>query len=96
MFDLVGGAVLEELAGVVADPSRLLTAADRPTAERLGGTGVVRNRSQAVLETVAQLAAAGVLDPRVSVTYPLSEAGTALRAVESGHAQGKIVIEVSA
>lgn len=38
---------------------------------------------------------AGELDPRVSRTFPLDRADEALRAVEDGHALGKIVIEVA-
>lgn len=39
---------------------------------------------------------AGVLRTRVTRTYPLTGAGEALRAVESGHARGKPLIEVGA
>ncbi|WP_405151192.1 zinc-binding dehydrogenase [Sphaerisporangium sp. NBC_01403] len=56
---------------------------------------VARARTRAVLDTVAELASAGVLRPFVTAAYPLAQAPRALRAVEAGHARGKIVIEIA-
>ncbi|KQC39918.1 NADP-dependent oxidoreductase [Frankia sp. ACN1ag] len=102
VYDLVGGAALEEIAGVLTPPAsaadappRLVTAADTATVTRLGGVAVQRARNADVLDAVAGLVAAGVLDPQVSDVYPLDRADAALRAVETGHARGKIVIEVA-
>lgn len=95
IYDLVGGTALEEVAGVLADPSRLITAADRATVARLGGSPVRRARDRAVLDAVARLAVEGVLRPYITETFPLDRADEALRRVEDGHARGKIVIEVS-
>ncbi|WP_131767895.1 NADP-dependent oxidoreductase [Candidatus Protofrankia californiensis] len=95
VYDLVGGAALEEVAGVVADKSKLITAADRTTVARLGGAGVERARNRVVLDAVARLAADGVLNPFVTQTFPLEQAARALRTVEDGHARGKVVIEVT-
>jgi NADPH:quinone reductase-like Zn-dependent oxidoreductase len=96
IFDLVGGAALEEIAGVLADRSKLITGGDAQTAAGLGGSPVARVRDRAVLDAVAQLAVAGVLTPQVTATFPLDRATEALRAVETGHARGKIVILVGA
>ncbi|EIV90708.1 NADP-dependent oxidoreductase [Frankia sp. QA3] len=105
VYDLVGGAALEEIAGVLAPAGgdvaadaapRLITAADTETVTRLGGVAVQRARNADVLDAVAGLVAAGVLDPHISDVYPLDRAGAALREVETGHARGKIVIEVAA
>ncbi|MEV0919485.1 NADP-dependent oxidoreductase [Streptomyces sp. NPDC049967] len=96
VFDLVGGDTLREAASLLADPAALISAADKPLAVELGGAAVVRARTSAVLAEVADLVVAGVLRTHVTRTYPLSEAGEALRAVESGHARGKTVIEVTA
>ncbi len=95
IYDLVGGDSLEEIAGVLGDRSKLITAADRETVARLGGSPVARARNRAVLDAVAEQVAAGVLRPFVTSTYPLYRAPEALRVVEQGHARGKIVIEVA-
>ncbi|MFF3264336.1 NADP-dependent oxidoreductase [Streptomyces sp. NPDC002932] len=95
VFDLVGGETLREAASLLADPAALISAADKPLAVELGGAAVVRARTSAVLTEVADLVVAGVLRTHVTRTYPLGEAGEALRAVESGHARGKTVIEVT-
>ncbi|WP_030660253.1 NADP-dependent oxidoreductase [Streptomyces cellulosae] len=96
VYDLVGGEVLAESAGLLADRTRLITAGAPPEeVERLGGARVARARNAAVLEAVAQLVVNGDLDPHVTGTFPLDRAGEALRTVEDGHARGKVVIEVS-
>ncbi|MFJ8721653.1 NADP-dependent oxidoreductase [Streptomyces sp. NPDC004166] len=97
VYDLVGGDVLTEAATLLADRSKLISAGASPQdVERLGGSRVVRARTAAVLDEVARLVERGDLDPRVTETFPLERAGDALRAVEGGHARGKIVIEVGA
>ncbi|MFC6082431.1 NADP-dependent oxidoreductase [Sphaerisporangium aureirubrum] len=95
IYDLVGGDALVAVAGLLDDPSKLITAADRDTVARLGGSPVARKRDREVLEAVARLVAQGVLRPYVTATFPLDEAAEALRAVEAGHARGKILIEVA-
>jgi NADPH:quinone reductase-like Zn-dependent oxidoreductase len=94
VFDTVGGEALRAVAEVLADRSRLATIADRALVAELGGKGVERDRSTAVLAALAQLVADGALDPHVTDTRPLDEAGAALATVEAGHTRGKVVIEV--
>ena len=96
IYDQVGGDALEEVAPLLADRSKLVTAADRATVARLGGAPVARARNQEVLDTVARLVLDGVLNPYVTHTFPLEQAPDALRLVEDGHARGKVVIEVAA
>lgn len=96
VFDLVGGEVLETVAALVADRTKLITAADPPGAVRLGGSPVRRARTSAVLDEVARLVTSGALRPFVTATFPLERAPEALRAVEDGHVRGKVVIEVAA
>lgn len=97
VYDLVGGEVLTEAAELLTDRSKLITAGAPPEAvAALGGARVERARTAAVLEAVADLAVRGALKPHVTRVFPLEEAGAALRTVENGHAQGKIVIEVAA
>ncbi|MFF9607342.1 NADP-dependent oxidoreductase [Streptomyces sp. NPDC014684] len=95
VYDLVGGDTLAEAAGLLTDRTRLITAGAPPAeAAALGGSRVARARTAAVLAELADLVLRGVLDPHVTRTFPLERAGEALRAVEEGHAQGKIVIEM--
>jgi NADPH:quinone reductase-like Zn-dependent oxidoreductase len=61
IYDLVGGDSLEEIVGVLRDRSKLITAADRETVARLGGSPVARARNRAVLEAVAEQVAVGTL-----------------------------------
>ncbi|MFI9650774.1 NADP-dependent oxidoreductase [Streptomyces sp. NPDC052040] len=96
VYDLVGGDVLQEVAALLDDRSRLISAAARQEVERLGGAPVARARTTAVLDEVARLVVRGDLSPWVTRTYPLERAGEALRAVEEGHTRGKVVIEVGA
>ncbi|WLW57512.1 NADP-dependent oxidoreductase [Streptomyces sp. YU58] len=96
VYDLVGGEVLAEAAGLLTDRTRLITAgASAEEVERLGGARVIRARTAAVLEEVARLVVNGDLDPHITRTFPLEQAGAALRTVEEGHARGKVVIEVA-
>ncbi|WP_405631752.1 NADP-dependent oxidoreductase [Streptomyces sp. NBC_00016] len=97
VYDLVGGEVLQEAAGLVRDRTRLITAgAPAEEVERLGGARVARARDTAVLRAVADLVVRGELNPQVTLTFPLERAGEALREVESGHARGKVVLEIGA
>lgn len=96
VFDLVGGDTLTAGATLLFDRTKLITGADKQAVVALGGAPVARARTADVLTELARLAVLGVLDPQVSRTYPFAEAGEALRAVESGHALGKTVIEVDA
>lgn len=96
VYDLVGGDVLGEAATLLADRTKLVTAGAPPeVVEKLGGSRVARGRSSERLAAVAELVLGGALDPQVTRTFPLERAGEALRAVEDGHARGKIVIEVA-
>ncbi|MEV0040985.1 NADP-dependent oxidoreductase [Streptomyces sp. NPDC050804] len=96
VLDLVGGPALREAAEVLTDPKGLISAADKGTVPELGGAAVVRARTAEVLDEVAKLVVSGTLRPYATRTFPLERADEALRAVEDGHVQGKIVIEVGA
>ena len=90
LIDLVGGQPLRDLAPLVKDPARILSAADQDTAEELGGTG--RPSSADALDRITQLVAEGAVDPHVTARYPLVAAAEAMAQVESGHSAGKIVL----
>ncbi|MFE2638012.1 NADP-dependent oxidoreductase [Streptomyces scopuliridis] len=96
VLDLVGGDALTAAAELLVDRTKLFSVADKATVPQLGGAVVVRQRTAAVLDEVAKLVVSGALRPFVTRTFPLERADEALRAVEAGHVQGKIVIEVGA
>lgn len=84
VFDLVGGDTLREAAGLGA---RLVSVADKPLVEKLGGSAVPRRRTREVFEQVARQA-----QVHVSAEYPLERAAEAVSVVEGGHATGKVVV----
>lgn len=94
ILDLVGGDALRSVANLITDRSRLLTTTDPDAAADVGGGGVERDGSGAVLAEIVQLVADGKLDPHVSDIVPLDRAAEALASVETGHARGKIVIVI--
>lgn len=95
ILDLVGGDALRAVAGLAKDPRKLITTADPETAAELGGAPVERDRTSRVLAEVAELIADGKLDPHVNDVLGFDDAPNAIAAVESGHAQGKVVISIS-
>ncbi|WP_328875429.1 NADP-dependent oxidoreductase [Streptomyces sp. NBC_00287] len=94
IFDLVGGDALHAVAGLAADRSRVITAADPTAASELGGGYFQVTQNGEALSTLAGLVASGALAPHVTKVVPFAEAATALAAVEAGHALGKTVLKV--
>ena len=94
IYDLVGGDALRSVAGLVKDPSKLVTAVDPATAAEYGGSGVARARDSQVLEALAALVESGTLRPFVTRVFSFDQAAEALAYVEAGHAQGKVVLEI--
>jgi len=92
VIDLVGGQVLHQAAPLATEPGRVVSAAD-PAVLDLGGA--VREPNPEALGKITGVVEYGLVDPHVSATYPLEQAGRALAAVESGHTTGKIVIEMA-
>ncbi len=95
ILDLVGEDALRSVAGLVKNPGKLVTTADPPTAEALGGAAVQRDRTSRVLDEVARLVADGKLDPHVNDVLAFDDAQHALASVESGHALGKVVLQIA-
>lgn len=91
VVDLVGGDVLRAAATLATEPGRVVSAAD-PAVTDLGGTGRVHHPD--ALARLTGYVRQGLLDPHVTATYPLDRAGEALAAVETGHATGKVVVQV--
>ncbi|SER72057.1 NADPH:quinone reductase [Lentzea xinjiangensis] len=94
VVDTVGGQSLRDVAPLAAKPDALIAVGD-PSVAELGGAEVRRRLDRANLERVAELMVAGRLDPHISGAYPLTRAGEALALVESRHASGKLVIDMS-
>jgi NADPH:quinone reductase-like Zn-dependent oxidoreductase len=95
IFDLVGGDGLRAVAELVADRTKLITAADDKAAVEFGGHKIVRDINSRTLDLLAAMVGERKLDPHVEDVVPLDRAADALAAVEGGHAKGKIVIEVA-
>jgi NADPH:quinone reductase-like Zn-dependent oxidoreductase len=92
ILDLVGGDALREAAELATDPSRIISAADPATAIELGGSSL--NRSTEATAKITDVIKYGLVDPHVSARFPLERAGEAIAAVESGHATGKVIVEM--
>lgn len=95
ILDLAGGDGLRAVAELLGDRSKLISAADPQTVTELGGQPIERDRGRRVLDIVAALVADGKLDPHVEDVLPLDKAADAMAAVETGHARGKVVVEVT-
>ncbi len=95
IFDLVGGDALRAVGGLAKEPVKLVTAADPGAAAEFGGVLIERDRTARVLNEVAGLVADGKLDPHVRDVLGFDDAAQAIASVESGHALGKVVLEIS-
>ncbi|HUQ61159.1 NADP-dependent oxidoreductase [Lentzea sp.] len=94
VVDTVGGESLREIAALAAEPRSVVSIGDQSVTE-LGGVVVQRRLDRSGLERVAELMVTGRLDPHITATYPLARAHEALALVESKHATGKVVIDLS-
>jgi NADPH:quinone reductase-like Zn-dependent oxidoreductase len=95
IFDLAGGDGLRAVADLLADRSKLISAGDMQTVTELGGHMIERERGRRVLDIVAGMVAEGKLDPHVEDVITLDNAASAMAAVETGHAKGKVVISIA-
>ncbi|GGM88325.1 NADPH:quinone reductase [Lentzea pudingi] len=94
VVDNVGGESLRTVATLAAKQGAVISVGD-PAVTELGGEMVLRRVDRANLERVAELMTTGRLDPHITRTYPLARADEALALVESGHAPGKLVLDLS-
>lgn len=106
VLDAVGSEVTARSVEVTRPGGVVVTLPDRPSADAVerfrdehGVTvrffDVLTESSPATLRSVASHVEAGVLDPVISDTYPLSAARQALETSADGHVRGKLVLEVS-
>ncbi len=94
ILDLVGGDALRDVADLARAPGRIISAADATTATELGGSALIHNEE--AMGKITDVIKYELVDPHVSARFPLDRAGEAIAAVESGHATGKVIVEVIA
>ncbi|MCQ8191238.1 NADP-dependent oxidoreductase [Streptomyces rugosispiralis] len=92
VLDLVGGEALDTVSGVLSPGCRVLTVAAPDTAARFGARPLSRGNRAEALGELARRVRDRRLDPHVREVFPFAEAPAALRAVESGHPWGKVVL----
>ncbi|WP_413803197.1 zinc-binding dehydrogenase [Streptomyces iranensis] len=94
VLDLVGGDALDTVSGLMSPGCRVRTVADPETAARFGARQLSRGNRAETLGELARRVRDGRVDPHVREVFPFAEAPAALRAVESGHPWGKVVLEM--
>lgn len=92
VLDLVGGDTLRIAAQLATSPAGIISAADAPSAVELGGAAL--ERSADALAKITGVIEYGLVTPHLTARYPLGRLDEAIAVVESGHADGLIVIEV--
>lgn len=92
VIDLVGGEALSATPQLLADRGRLASIVEADTVKELGGRYVFVRPDGPMLGRLLTLVADGKLKVEVAQTFPLGQAGAALKANQSGHTRGKIVI----
>jgi len=98
-LDTVGGETTRSLLATVRSGGVLVTIASAPpedAAERgVRAELVIMSPSSEQLAEIARLAATGQLRIEIAETLPLAEFQQALALSESGHARGKIILDVA-
>jgi NADPH:quinone reductase-like Zn-dependent oxidoreductase len=93
VFDVAGKTPVEELVGLVAEPSQVVSIANFAAAQagaRVTGGGADSNPVEALAE-VADLLARNALVVTVQ-TFPFERAAEAYRTSQGGHVRGKLVL----
>jgi NADPH:quinone reductase-like Zn-dependent oxidoreductase len=93
VFDVVGKTPVEDLIGLVPEPSQVVTIANFAAGQagvRVTGGGA-DSRPTAALAQVAELLAQSKLVIKVQ-TFPFDRAADAYRISQSGHVRGKLVL----
>ncbi len=84
-----GGSVAQMSQAMIQGPWISMTGS-----QKMGSMGVAKpNQNDLVI--MKELLEAGKVKPVIDRTYPLSEVAAAIRYLEEGHAQGKVVITVA-
>lgn len=107
VLDTVGGDVLERSVDIVKPDGVVITLPEPPSKEAVKRYqtehnvdvrffDVITDADPATLRQVATHVDAGVVAPRVSDVYPLSEVQDALARSAEGHVRGKLVLDPTA
>ena len=95
-LDVAGSGVLPELIGLAGGPEHVVTLADFAGAREHGvrfSSGDA-GRATHVLREIGGLIESGRFSLPVAQTFPLAGVAAAHRAIEDGHARGKLVLLV--
>jgi NADPH:quinone reductase-like Zn-dependent oxidoreductase len=100
VFDTIGGETLQRSWKVLKKGGVLVSTVEEPSAEKAAAHGVravlVSTRADTTqLAEIAKLVDAGMVRPIVEAVFPLNEARRAQELSQTGHARGKIVLEVA-
>jgi NADPH:quinone reductase-like Zn-dependent oxidoreductase len=100
VLDLIGGDTQKRSFGVLKPGGRLIATAEPPNEEEAAKHKVEAKMMQMKattnnLKQLAELLDAGNIKTVVAKTYPLAQAREAWAEIISGHARGKIVLEVA-
>lgn len=100
VFDTIGGDTLKRSWKVLKTGGVLVSTVEEPSAETAAAHGVraalVSTRADtAQLTEIAKLVDAGMVRPIVEAVFPLNEARRAQELSQTGHARGKIVLQVA-
>ena len=100
VFDTIGGDTLKRSWKVLKKGGVLVSTVEEPSAETAAAHGVraalVSTRADtAQLDEIAKLVDAGMVRPIVEAVFPLNEARRAQELSQTGHARGKIVLQVA-
>lgn len=100
VFDTIGGETLQRSWKVLKKGGVLVSTVEEPSAEKAAAHGVravlVSTRADTgELAEIAKLVDAGMVRPIVEAVFPLNEARRAQELSQTGHARGKIVLEVA-
>ncbi|WP_309054010.1 NADP-dependent oxidoreductase [Streptomyces sp.] len=93
-LDAASADGLRAAVELVKDLDRVGTISSVEAYEQLGARWIGSQRSAKRLDALVSLYVRGVLRIHVRATYPLEDAASAHRDVESGHGRGKVVLSV--
>ncbi len=95
VVDLIGGDALDVSPQLLAEDGRLASVLDPARVQELGGTYWFVRPDPGELATLCRMVDEGRLTVHVERAMPLEEAADAHRLIETGHRQGKLVLEIS-